>query len=110
VTTTTTSPTRTSGRPKRGGWSGKYQVEQNVELSPEESAEAERQIAQAESERTDVSTTLRWGRAQLDIVRNAARLAGVPYQTYLKQVVIRAALMDLRLAHEAGVALPEETS
>src|SRR6266566_7284173 len=25
---------------------------------------------------------VRWGRKQLDIVRKAARLAGVPYQTY----------------------------
>jgi predicted DNA binding CopG/RHH family protein len=107
---TTTSRTKPSGRPAGAGWSGKYQVDTNVELSAEESAEVERQVAQADSERTEVSTTLRWGRAQLDIVRRAARLAGIPYQTYLKEVVIRGALMDLRIAHEAGVDVPPESN
>ncbi|MGI9147267.1 MAG: hypothetical protein ACR2IK_12045 [Chloroflexota bacterium] len=46
----------------------------------------------------------------MDIVRRAARLAEIPYQTYLKEVVIRGALMDLRIAHEAGVDVPPETS
>lgn len=47
--------------------------------------------------------TLRWGRVQLDIVRRAARLAGVPYQTYLKQATMQRAIEDLRVARTAGL-------
>jgi hypothetical protein len=91
------------GRAKTG-FSGKYEVLGDVELPAEEDAEAQRQITQAESERVDVSVTFRWGQKQLDIVRRAAQVAGIPYQTYLKDVVMRAALADLRGAREAGVA------
>jgi len=77
-----------------------------VELSPEEQEIAERQMAALEEDPGEsVSTALRWRKPQLDVVRRAARLAGVPYQAYLKQSAIRCALADLRMAREAGVDL-----
>ncbi len=103
---TTTAPIRSSGRPRRGGWSGTYEVLGRTQLEPEEQAEAEQQLAVlGEDPGVPVSTALRWRKPQLDIVRRAARLAGVPYQAYLKQAVIRCAIEDLRAAREAGVEL-----
>ncbi|MEX1021508.1 MAG: hypothetical protein WD058_00035, partial [Dehalococcoidia bacterium] len=44
------------------------------------------------------TVTLRWGRQQIGVVKRAAALLGVPYQTYLKQVVFRQALADIEQA------------
>ena len=105
--TSTGAPTkRASGRPRAGRFSGKYQVLGDVQLSADEEATVQRQMAQLNQEPLPVSTALRWGREQIDIVRRAARLAGVPYQTYLKQAAIRTAIEDLRAAREAGVEIP----
>jgi len=103
--TTSDAPPRQRGRPRTEQYSGKYEVLGDIELSPAEHAEAERQIDQADGERANVSVTFRWGKKQLDVVRRAAKVAGIPYQTYLKDVVIRRAIEDLRGAREAGVQL-----
>lgn len=50
--------------------------------------------------------SMRWPRASLDTVRRAARLHGVPYQTYVKQVAVRQAITDLKDAAAAGVPKP----
>jgi len=42
--------------------------------------------------------TLRWAKPQIDVVKRAAAIMGVPYQTYLKQVVFRQALADIKQA------------
>lgn len=47
-------------------------------------------------------TSLRWGRDQLNVVREAARLAGVPYETYIKLVAYRQALNDVQAAQVIG--------
>ena len=51
-------------------------------------AEADRNVASG-------SVTFRWGSAQIAVVKRAAALMGVPYQTYLKQVVFKQALADI---------------
>jgi len=61
------------------------------EIVTQMEAEADREIAAG-------SVTLRWGRRQIDVVKRAAALMGVPYQTYLKQVVFRQALADIERA------------
>ena len=93
------------GRPRTKPFDGRYEVLGDVELPAEESAKLQRQIQQADSERDDAPVTMRWKRQQLEIVRRAARLAGVPYQTYLKQVAVQRAIEDLRAAREAGVEI-----
>jgi predicted DNA binding CopG/RHH family protein len=50
--------------------------------------EAEREIAAG-------TVTFRWGREQIAVIKRAAALMGIPYQTYLKQVVFRQALIDI---------------
>ena len=51
----------------------------------------------ADEERVNI----RWSRHALDVVREAARLHGVPYQTYVKQVSYRQAVTDLKDARAA---------
>jgi predicted DNA binding CopG/RHH family protein len=97
--------TPSRARPRTRPFDGTYEVLPDVELSPTEAEKARQLIAQADSERDDAHVTLRWGRRQLEIVRKAARLAGVPYQTYLKQATMQRAIDDLRAAREAGVEL-----
>jgi predicted DNA binding CopG/RHH family protein len=53
--------------------------------------EADREIAAG-------VVTLRWGREQIAVVKRAAAVLGVPYQTYLKQVVFKQALADIEHA------------
>ena len=56
---------------------------------------------QADEEVKAGTVTLRWGREQIAVVKRAAAVLGVPYQTYLKQVVFQQALTDI----ERGEAL-----
>ncbi|GEM_PF-3004591 len=53
---------------------------------------------------TEARVNFRWGREQLDLVKRAARLMGVPYQTYIKQVVYRQCMVDLK----AAASVPED--
>jgi predicted DNA binding CopG/RHH family protein len=64
----------------------------------------------ADEEAGPVAITLRWGRGQVDLVKRAAALMGVPYQTYLKQVVFRQALADIEQARAALGAPGERES
>ena len=67
------------------------QVEEDPEVSEmvtDLEGKADREIAAG-------SVSLRWGREQIAVVKRAAALMGVPYQTYLKQVVFRQALADI---------------
>jgi len=75
-------------------------VEEDAEVSElvtRLEAEADREVAAG-------TVTLRWGREQIAVVKRAAALIGVPYQTYLKQVVFKQALADIERA-EAVLAL-----
>lgn len=53
--------------------------------------EADRDLAAA-------TVTLHWGKIQIAVVKRAAAIIGVPYQTYLKQVVFRQAVADIEHA------------
>jgi predicted DNA binding CopG/RHH family protein len=58
----------------------------------------------------DIATgvvTLRWGKDQIAVVKRAAAILGVPYQTYLKQVVFRQALADIEHAEAILVQAPQ---
>ena len=60
-------------------------------------AEVARQTALADSEipAVEVRVNFRWGRPQLGVIKRAADLIGVPYQTYLKQIAMERALADI---------------
>lgn len=74
------------------------------ELPPEQDARVKAAIAQAEQDVEAMRVDFRWGRSQVEIVKRAAALMGVPYQTYIKQVVFRQALADLKAIGELGRA------
>jgi predicted DNA binding CopG/RHH family protein len=76
-------------------------VADRVEEDPEVSELVTRLEAAADRELATGTVTLRWGREQIAVVKRAAALMGVPYQTYLKQVVFRQALDDIQRAQSA---------
>lgn len=73
-------------------------IADRVEEDPEVSDMVTRLEAEADREIAAGSVTFRWGREQIAVVKRAAALMGVPYQTYLKQVVFRQALLDIERA------------
>jgi predicted DNA binding CopG/RHH family protein len=80
-------------------------VADRVEEDPEVSALVTRLEAAADRELAAGTVALRWGRKQIAVVTSAAALVGVPYQTYLKQVVFRQALADIAAVEWADTAL-----
>lgn len=75
-----------------------YEELSDEELPPELGAKARALIEQAERDIEETRVNFRWGKVQVDTVKRAAALAGVPYQTYIKQVAFRQAVADLRAA------------
>ena len=70
----------------------------DMELPPEVATKVNRMIADADEEDHAARVNFRWGKEQVDVIKQAAGLMGVPYQTYIKQVVYRQALTDLNAA------------
>ncbi len=73
------------------------------QITGSEAEELTRIEAAADARFEEARVTLRWRRAALQTVQEAADLVGVPYQTYVKQVAFRQALTDLKDAGAAGV-------
>jgi len=65
-------------------------------MDAELSKKVERMIKQADSEFEEVRVNFRWGHKQLAVIKRAADLIGVPYQTYIKSVLMRQAREDIR--------------
>lgn len=75
-----------------------YEELPDEELPPEIDAKVRTMIDQAERDIEETRVNFRWGKMQVETVKRAAALAGVPYQTYIKQTVFRQAVADLRAA------------
>lgn len=73
-------------------------VAERVEEDAEVSELVSRLEDEADRELASGAVTFRWGKVQIATVKRAAALLGVPYQTYLKQVVFRQALEDIEQA------------
>jgi predicted DNA binding CopG/RHH family protein len=88
-----------------------YQELGEIELPADVAARASAAVEQAERDllETEVRINFRWGASQLALVKRAAELSGVPYQSYLKQVLYRQATSDLRDAAQA-TSIDEEFS
>ncbi len=80
-------------------------VAERVEEDADISEVVSRLEAEADRELATRSVTLRWGRGQIAVVKRAAAILGVPYQTYLKQVVFRQAVADIE--HAEAVLAPD---
>lgn len=68
----------------------------DIELGPDLDQKTRAMTEVADRDLEEVRVNFRWRQAQLDVVKRAAELLGVPYQTYIKQVVFRQALADIR--------------
>lgn len=88
-----------------------YQMEylDDIELTKEDNQEYEKQAAQAEKDFQDVRVNFRWKKYQLEKIKWAAKIMGIPYQTYVKQVLLRQAWKDI-LAHQKTEHLPKASA
>jgi len=57
---------------------------------------------QADRDIQAMNVNFRWGREQVAIVKRAARAMGLPYQVYIKHVVLKQALADLAALRQAS--------
>lgn len=73
-------------------------VADRVEEDAEMSEMVTRLEEQADRDIAAGTVTLRWGKEQIAVVKRAAAIMGIPYQTYLKQVVFKQALADIEQA------------
>lgn len=73
-------------------------ADDHVEERTEVSELVDRLEEQADREVAAGTVTLRWGKEQIAVVKRAAAFLGVPYQTYMKQVVFKQALADIQQA------------
>jgi predicted DNA binding CopG/RHH family protein len=81
-----------------------YRELPDVELPAELDARVRAMIKAADEEIEAARVNFRWGREQVELVKRVAHLMGVPYQTYMKQVVYKQALADLKEASAASSA------
>ena len=79
----------------------KYRELRDVELPAEVDAHIRAMTKIADEEIEAARVNFRWGREQVELVKRVAHLMGVPYQTYIKQVVYKQALADLKQASSA---------
>ena len=73
-------------------------VADRVEEDADMSEMVTRLEEQADRDIAAGTVTLRWGKEQIAVVKRAAAIMGIPYQTYLKQVVFKQALSDIEQA------------
>lgn len=74
-------------------------VLESEDLPPEVMARVNKATTEADAEDLELRVNFRWDRQSLELVREAAKVMGnIPYQTYLKQAVIRQARLDLAQA------------
>lgn len=66
-----------------------------IELSDEMDALITQKIEQAEKDIKQMKMQIRWGVRQINVVKQAASLMGIPYQTYVKHVVYKQAMDDI---------------
>jgi predicted DNA binding CopG/RHH family protein len=85
-------------------------IADNIE-EDEETTELVTRLEQAADQEIAAGTvSLRWGKEQIAVVKRAAAILGVPYQTYLKQVVFRQALTDIEQALSVQATAPKSGS
>jgi predicted DNA binding CopG/RHH family protein len=69
-----------------------YEELGEFEMPPELVNKVEAMIVQADAEDAEARVNFRWGKEQVDVVKQAAKLMGIPYQTFIKQTVFERAL------------------
>lgn len=80
-----------------------YEELSDIELPKEQVELINKFIVQAEKDIEESRVNFRWGTEQVELVKKVAKLMGVPYQTYIKQVVYRQCLQDLKDAEFVSI-------
>jgi predicted DNA binding CopG/RHH family protein len=82
---------------KRKSKRGDYEIEDlgDLELAPDMDAKVQKLTAAADEELEATRVNFRWQREPLKLIKAVAAAMGIPYQTYMKQVLYRQALDDL---------------
>lgn len=73
----------------------KIQIGEDIDLPEELDALISKKTEQAEQELEQTRMQIRWGTSQVEIIKRAAKLIGIPYQTYAKQILFRQAMEDI---------------
>jgi predicted DNA binding CopG/RHH family protein len=74
---------------------------ETVVLDDNEATRVQAMVEQAEADMEAKMVSLRMPKGMIDILKEAAALRGMKYQTYLKDVAFRQACTDLRAAASA---------
>jgi predicted DNA binding CopG/RHH family protein len=91
--------------------SGKKSDYENLgeyDMPPEMEAKVNRMIAQADEEDELARINFRWTREAVAVVKQAAGLMGIPYQTFIKQAVFEHSLKVIRETEEAKAARKDQ--
>ena len=72
----------------------------DVEFSGEEAEKINNMIELADKENDEVRISFRWKNKQLQILKEASELIGVPYQTYIKMVLYNHSIEDIKKSKE----------
>ena len=67
-----------------------------TELPEEIHLLAVQKIKEADEEIEPMRMQIRWGKKQVSLVKKAAVLMGIPYQTYVKQALFHQAVEDIK--------------
>lgn len=73
-----------------------YEKLGDFDMPPEIAAKVETMIAQADEEDELARVNFRWSKEALEVVKQAAKLMGIPYQTFIKQTVFEHALSIIK--------------
>lgn len=73
-----------------------YEHRGEYQMPPELESKVEAMIAQADEEDELTRVNFRWSKDALDVVRHAAKLMGIPYQTFIKQTVFEHSLSIIK--------------
>ncbi|MBK7841035.1 MAG: hypothetical protein IPP57_25750 [Candidatus Obscuribacter sp.] len=90
---------------KRKSRRGNFVIEEleDISLSDEIDAKVSKLTALADSEIEQTRVNFRWQKEPLNLIKKVAESIGVPYQTYIKQVLYRQALNDIQLIQSQSV-------
>lgn len=69
-----------------------YKALGEYKMPPDMDAKVKEMIDQADEEDALARVNFRWSKEPLDVVKQAAELVGIPYQTFIKQTVFEHAL------------------
>ncbi|TXI89706.1 MAG: hypothetical protein E6Q34_10160 [Burkholderiaceae bacterium] len=76
---------------------GSFEIEDlgDFDMPEDLDAKVQKMTAEADAELDATRVNFRWQKTPLNLIKSVAAAMGIPYQTYMKQVLYRQALNDL---------------